>query len=438
MNEIGKNLLRQVKESLSVRDSNPEVYASAFTEAKRFITATINGKLEFIPLNLLAVTKGRVLVELEVAYVFGQPEQRPDLDDHLIKFYTDHGLKRILTGYDEAVEYYIKPIDAQPLKRADTFFQQGVIEKLSAYAGKKYLASDPFLKDLGAQYAEFIMQPTNKWGADVLMPGYELETERYWQVAGRFKTFTWAKLYREEYRDKQIFFSVGLDVVNEEFVIKLDCLRSGTNKLSNGDIRKFDLYLKDIETEHRIPVAYSDLLNWNTLNQAARSVFEDLEQDYLNVVKYIFLDDCDLSERENCLYPLSADYKSEIEPSTKIEQAELIELVMEYEKFNLAHAGKQELADQVSHAIESAANVNSFELDGFEKHILVKGVSGGTSSSIQISDEEISALTNRDHMYFYQVVEFDEIRRCGKLIIRKGDPGKYSTLTPRIFDLNVS
>ena len=205
MNEIGKNLLRQVKESLSIRDNDPIAYASAFNEAKKFITATINGKLEFIPLTLLAMDKSRVLVELEVAYVFGKSEQRADLDDRRIKFYTDNGLKRTLNGDNDSVEYYIRPIDSQPVKRADTFFNRGTIEKLSDYAGKKYLATDPFLKDLGSQYAEYIMQPTNKWGHDVLLPGYELETERYWQVAGRFKTFTWAKMFREEYRDKQIF-----------------------------------------------------------------------------------------------------------------------------------------------------------------------------------------------------------------------------------------
>lgn len=438
MNEIGKNLLRQVKESLAIRDRQPDVYASTFTEAKRFITATINGKLEFIPLTLLALERSRVLVELEVAYVFGESEQRADLDDRLIKFYTDHGLTRTISGNNEAVEYYIKPIDSQPLKRADTFFNQGAIEKLSDYAGKKYLASDPFLKDLGSQYSEYIMQPTNKWGSDVLMPGYELEPERYWQVAGRFKTFTWAKLYKEEYKDKQVFFSVGLDVVNEEYVIKLDCLRSGTHKLSNGDIRKFDLYLRDIINEHRIPISYSDLLNWNTLNQAARSVFEDLEQMYINVVQYIFFDNCDVSEKSNTLFLLSNEYKSTQANLKTVDTHRLLSLVIEYEKFTLSHAGKESLANNVELDDDGVGNIKSYELDGYEKQILVKGINGGTSSPINLSDTEIAALTNRDHMYLYHVVEFDESTGCGKLIIRKGDPAKYADLEPKVFEVTVS
>ena len=69
MDRIGKNLLKEVKNAITLRTDNPTTYSSAFTVANRFITATINGQLEFVPLDLLAIDKSRVLVDIEVGYV---------------------------------------------------------------------------------------------------------------------------------------------------------------------------------------------------------------------------------------------------------------------------------------------------------------------------------------------------------------------------------
>ena len=400
MDRIGKNLLKEVKNAIQLRNEEPEAYALAFSVANKFITATINAKLEFVPLELLSIHKSRVLVDVEVGYVFGEPEQRGDLDDLLIKFYAEHNLSRTIDGLSVSAEYFLKPIPPALVNKSDDFFDADVITKLSTYAGKKYVASDPFLKDLGAQYAEHIMKPTNRWGEYVVSDGYILETERYWQVAGNFKTFTWAKLYKKEYQNHHIFFSVGVDVANQSLVIKLDCLRSGTHKLSNGDIRKFDYFTANYDCLHTISLNYFDLLNWDIITKTAKSIIDLLEPVYVEVVEYIFNDNCDLHDQQGKIFPMSSKYRSDGTVEGEIvETNSLVDLVIQLEQFTLDHAGKSQLLDQVNPSESGMYTVDSFELDGTSKEIIICGTTGGSSASFQLTAEQVSALSKKEHTY---------------------------------------
>ena len=439
MSQLGKNLLNEVKQSIKLRISDPEVYSASFMNANSFITATINGELEFVPLDLLAITKNKLLVQLEVATVFGKPEERTDLDDRLIKFYSDHDLKRDVKGMNASVGYFIKPAPVQEVQKDDDFFNKEAIKKLSPYAGKKYLANDPFLKDLGSLYAQTVMQPTNKWGAMVEPEGYVIEAERYWQVAGRFKSFTWSKMTQERYQNHHIFFSVGVDVEQEEFVIKLDCLRSGTNKLSNLDIRKFDYFTAGYNCVNRLSMDYFPLLNWETLGQIAKEVIKELEPVYEGAVQYIFEDRVDTSNKHNKLFSMSEKYHSTLEGrSIEDDWAKVYDLIIKREQFNLEHSGKGELNAFVKLSlIDEPFDIDSFEIDGTPKRIIVAATSGGTDSPFQLTTEQITILNNEDHVYLYQVVEYNHELQNGKLVIRKGNPDKYAELKGRSFDVKV-
>jgi len=439
MNLLGKNLLNEVKQSVKTRISDPEIYAASFMSANSFITATINGQIEFIPLDLLAVAKNKLLVQLEVATVFGKPEERTDLDDRLIKFYSDHELKRDVNSMNASVGYYIKPVPVQDVPKDDDFFDDEAIKKLANYAGKKYLANDPFLKDLGSLYALKVMKPTNKWGSIVAPEGYVVEAERYWQVAGRFKSFTWSKMTQKRYKSHHIFFSVGVDVENEEFIIKLDCLRSGTNKLSNLDIRKFDYFTAGYNCVNRLSVDYFPLLNWETLGQIAKEVIKELEQVYEGVVQYIFEDIVDTSNHYHKLFTMSENYHSVID-GIPIEDdwTKIYNLIIKHEQFNLEHSGKAELNSFVKLSLmDEPFDIDSFEIDGTPKRIIVAATSGGSDSPFLLTAEQIKLLDDEDHVYLYQIVEYNSDLQNGKLVVRKGNPKKYADLEGRIFELQV-
>lgn len=439
MNQLGKNLLSEVKASIASRISDSETYATSFVNANSFITATINGQLEFVPLDLLAAKKNKLLVQLEVATVFGKPEQRSDLDDRLIKFYADHDLQRDIHSANATVGYYLKPVPVQEVEKDPDFFDEEAIKKLAPYAGKKYLANDPFLKNLGALYSESVMQPTNKWGELVAPKGYTIEPERYWQVAGRFKTFTWSKLTKEKYQDRHVFFSVGVDVEQEEFVIKLDCLRSGTNKLSNLDIRKFDYFTAGYNCVNRLSLDYFPLLNWETLSQIAKEVVKELEPVYEGVVQYLFGDAVDIHKQHNKILLMTEAYSSD-NAGTIMEDglAKVYDLTLKYEQFNLEHTGKSDLTPFVKISLmDELFHIDSFEIDGTPKRIIVVANTGGTNSPFQLTSEKLAFLNEEDHVYLYQVVEYDDEVQSAKLVIRKGNVGKYAKLEGRIFDVTV-
>ena len=193
MKEITKSLLNKVKESISVRDTNTEAYIESFRQAETFITATIKGQLEFVPLQLLFINNNKYQILMEVKAVFGTAVEHSQLDDLLIKFYNDHQLKRDIDSIADSVKYHIKP-QAKSEVRPSGLFDWYQIEILAPYAGQAYKASDKNLKDIGQSFAEHIMHPTNIWGESVLPDGFVMERERYWQVAGNYKSFTWAKI----------------------------------------------------------------------------------------------------------------------------------------------------------------------------------------------------------------------------------------------------
>ena len=59
MKNLTQALLKKVKESISLRTSHSEEYTESFRQAETFITATINGQLEFIPLQLLFIQNNK-------------------------------------------------------------------------------------------------------------------------------------------------------------------------------------------------------------------------------------------------------------------------------------------------------------------------------------------------------------------------------------------
>ena len=87
--------------------------------------------------------------------------------------------------------------------------------------------------------------------------------------------------------------------------------------------------------------------------------------------------------------------------------------------------------------IDEPFDIDSFEIDGTPKRIIVAATSGGSDSPFLLTAEQIELLDNEDHVYLYQIVEYNSDLQNGKLVIRKGNPKKYADLEGRIFELQV-
>lgn len=437
MSNSASQLLQKVKESIQLRASDIELYRNSFSEPDSFITATIGGQQEFVPISLLCQNHDQYQTLLDLYQVFGTPASNEGLNGRLKEFYGEHGIDWPTHIDENNVTYYVKP---SPKSASSPLFDPAAIEKLSAYAGTNYKASDAFLKDLGNIYASEIVDKTNKWGESISLPnGYIIELERYWQVAGRFKSFTWAKVYKEVYKDKKIFFSVGVDVQNKEIIIKLDVLRSGTHKLSNFEIRDFDYLTAGKELVLSYSLDQIEELSLDELTFIVNQFIANTQKTYEQAINFIWNDTIECSLYRNKLFKLSNKYTSESPlTSDNVIEKDVAQLIIAFEKFILTHAGREALAESIE--IESEGElqiVKSFETDGKPKTILYKTTNGGTNAAFEMSREEIEYLGNNLHTFLYHIVEYNADTNCGKLIIRKGSPTKYAELKSINYEVKI-
>ncbi len=427
MPSTASELLKKVKESIQLRDIDSESYKLSFKSPSSFITATIIGKQEFVPISLLYKNYDRYQTLFDLYEVFGEPETNEELNLRLKGFYSEYNLEWPEDN-NNAITYYIKPT---PPKDTSAFFNTDVIEKLSNYAGTHYKASDAFLKDLGNTYAEEIVDKTNAWVDSLTLPlGYVIEPERYWQVAGRFKSFTWAKIYKEEFKDQKIFFSVGVDVQNKKLTIKLDGLRSGTHKLSNFEIRDFDYFTQNDELKIVYDLEKIQSPDLETLTFITNRFIDLNKTKYEQAINLIWNNIADTNEFDNLLLKVTSKYFSEKSPSLdKIIDKDVVNLIISYEQFLLTHADKEPLAATVQMVKEGGLHlIKSFETDGKPKTILYKATTGGSNTKFEMSREEIEYLGDNLHTFLYHIIEYNINNNCGKLIIRKGSPTKYAEL----------
>jgi len=437
MSNIANQLLQKVKESIQLRSQNLDTYKSSFTKPSSFITATIGGQQEFVPINLLCANNNRYDTLLNLYRVFGSPEYNDSLTSRLIDFYEINNIEWPSNTNESEIKYYVKPA---PHQENAPFFNAAALEKLSNYAGTAYKASDAFLKDLGTTFATEIVDKTNEWINALNIPsGYSIEAERYWQVAGRFKSFTWAKIYKEVDKDKKIFISVGVDVQHKELLIKLDVLRSGTHKLSNFEIRAFDYFTQGEELKISYHLNQIAALDLDALTFISNQFIKLVKETYEQTIDFIWNDSVDCGIHFNKLFKISTNYKSNVAPTfDKIIMRDLAEQIISFEKYMLTHADREELAENVKAVMEDGLHtVTSFETDGKPKTILYQASTGGTTSELEMSREEIEYLGNNLHTYLYHVVEYNIKNKCGKLIIRKGSPTKYAELKSTHYTVKI-
>jgi len=427
MSNTANELLAKVKQSIQLRANESDIYKSSFINSNSFITATILGKQEFLPISLLYKNHNRYQTLLDLYQIFGEPEANLGLNKRLKDFYKEHSIAGFNEN-EENITYYVRPTPPNPI---NAFFSNEAIEKLSNYAGTRYKASDAFLKDLGTTYAEEIVEKTNVWVDLLTLPmGYVIEHERYWQVAGRFKSFTWAKIYKEDFKDQKIFFSVGVDVQNKKLVIKLDGLRSGTHKLSNFEIRDFDYFTQNDKLEIEYDIEKIQSLNLEALTFITNRFLDLNKATYEQAINLIWNNIADTSCFSNLLLRVTTKYISDKPNSLdKIIDKDIAHLIVSYEQYILAHAGKEALTANIKIVNEGDLQlIKSFETDGKPKAILYKTTTGGPKTKFKMSRKEIDYLGDNLHTFLYHIVEYNTTTNCGKLIIRKGSPTKYAEL----------
>lgn len=113
------------------------------------------------------------------------------------------------------------------------------------------------------------MAKTAYWAKEVAdrLPGFTMEIKSAWQRYGYFSSYSWARIFRPEDKDRDIFFTVGVDREHKKgLVYKLDFQRDKSSELSDAKKRMCDLSIKHRNLEWQT-VATTELndFDWDKL-----------------------------------------------------------------------------------------------------------------------------------------------------------------------------
>lgn len=434
MNEIIRNLGKMREHTDS------EAYAT-YQESYKAASKFLIYQDEFIPFNLIEETQGDLTI-LEITEKYGPAQITTAHDKLLSAFYKNHNLKRDIYHIVDSIAYLQipdedpSPIVANKNVNIDDFFDVDILTKLAPNQNKRYSAKETQLREIGQAIGDYILTPTNHWLAQLQIDRFEDTPERYWQVAGVFKKKLWGKLQHTDHLDKKIFLCLGIDLENETLFYGLQCLRTGTSRLSTEQIFKFDLYTRDFNTLEKIDFNQINELNWQSLIGQSEEFIKKLIPLYDEVINYIWNDVVEIKSIRNHLIPLVAKLpnssKEPIETNKKIKSLG-VELVIAYEKEYLKYKGKKKLLKLVkkSSASNDHYDITSYHLDGSEKLIKVIASKSNTIQGAIISQACIDvSIVNTEKYYSYAVVNIGSKRKSGILYINKGRLDKVVNMKP--------
>lgn len=145
------------------------------------------------------------------------------------------------------------------------FFNFEDIGVFRIYGGKRYLPQDARHQAIGKFIREHPMAKTAYWAHEVAdrLPGFTMAIKSSWQKCGYFSRYSWARIFRPEDKDRDIFFTVGVDRDHKKgLVYKLDFQRDRSSELSDAKKRMCDLFI----TRHK--------LEWQTVVTAELNDFD--------------------------------------------------------------------------------------------------------------------------------------------------------------------
>lgn len=323
------------------------------------------------------------------------------------------------------------------------FFTTDEITFLHTWGGRVYHKTDE--QHLAAK--NFIMsgpgRKTVYWSDNLvkLLPGFETFNWRMWSQKGwedtpegkirvaRFKTYTWARIYRKGDAYKDIFFTIGVDGNKQELVYKLDYYFEGNSKLS---VAQKDLINKNIPKELRwksIPMIDLPDFDWNKLMEISRTFIAENVHVYDKLIALAWGDLKPEEAFNNLLRKKEkpaggVDHLPPINPSfmgTEIDFADQAielkeignageELVKQHEKNWLTAIGKQELADQVEIVLDGMGyDIKSFTAGGDPKYIEVKTTTGNELMPFHYTiNEYLYAERHPGNYLIYRLYNFDD------------------------------
>jgi len=304
------------------------------------------------------------------------------------------------------------------------FFNQEEIDFFAKWAEEVYDKNNKEHVNAKNTIMKTVWNKTIYWSEQIVarLEAYEQHKRRAWSKLGwddssgtnkqvsKFKHYTWTRIYKSDDRNKDIFFTVGVDANNRALLYKLDYYYEKDSKLSQ---KQKDLCEQLIPDEvSRITIDYDNILkyDWEKLIQEAVYFICENEELYDEIIESVWSGNIKISKLQNRLvkretpedgYDLIPNRRftfegHEIDWNEKQKSyndiGELGEnLVIEYEKKLLLKNKKSNLVNEVKKVKDGKGyDIISRNLDGSFKYIEVKTTTGNADTPFQITLNEVA------------------------------------------------
>ncbi len=327
------------------------------------------------------------------------------------------------------------------------FFKQKDLDFFTTYAGKTYRKENQ--KDIAAGkiIKATVFRKTNAWIRLLNLNDYSVETDDRWQLAGHFKEYSWARLFKPEYRKYKVFFTLGVNSKHKALVMKIDCQRKAYDSdksLSDKQVQAFDSVIGGTGADWK-QISFDEIpeYDWEKLYDETVSFiqfYESLYEEAVFAVKNAdkssvtdqksLLEEVDppkkaydsLNEKIYSFNGVNIDYDAFNNAVSKLGRSGE-ELVILLEQGKLQKVGRADLAKKVAKALDGAGyDILSFNPDGSKRHIEVKTTSGEILRPFFLSDNEWAFMKkNPKSYYLYRVFKYNRKLGKAKFFVLQGD-----------------
>lgn len=327
------------------------------------------------------------------------------------------------------------------------FFDAKDIDYFAVHAGKDYRRGDTVAVAAGNNISSNIFKKTNVW-VDLISEGWVVEHDNKWQISGKFKKYSWARLYKRGDQDAKVYFTFGIDAPPKALVYKLDCQKkqyTPGNALNTAQVKAFERIVNGTHAQWN-EISKDELLDydWESLRELSLEFLGKYEFLYDEAVKAVrdakgvqtttILNKPILtitpvpSNGFNALLAKSysfrgvtIDYDAE-QKRNKHTGDSGESLVISHEKKILENLGLFDLANKVKKVKDGKGyDVISFEPNGDKKYIEVKTTSGMSIRPFIMTDNEWEfMLRHADNYHLYRIYEYNSEQNQGKMYCLSG------------------
>jgi hypothetical protein len=342
------------------------------------------------------------------------------------------------------------------------FFLAEELEYFASYAGRPYRKDSLELISAGNHIKQTIFRKTTTWTNLFNLKGWKLEIDNRWQISGMFKSYSWARIYKEKDRQAKVYFTLGVDAYKNALVYKLDCQKkqyTPANALTAQQVKAFERVVNGTEAQWN-EIKKTDFIyyNWERLRNETIDFIGKYESLYDEAVKVVMFANDDLKsgniienlqevpppakaynslpEKKYRFKGAVIDYDAENESRKKIGTGGE-NLILAREKRFLELNNLHEFADKVRKVKDGEGyDIISFDLNEKKIYIEVKTTTGISTRPFLMSDNEWEFMKRNSEDYFlYRIYDFDENENRGKLYKLSGNIEDIVFILPKQFEI---